>query len=302
MSRIDETALAVARDELIPENARLDGAQVIELDRREDIWTTLRREAEAAAVAEPILASLLHSALIYHNSFGESLAQVLAERLGGEGLSSLMVRDVCMSAIADQPEIARQAERDLRAIRERDPACRTYLHPFLHFKGYAALGTHRISHWLWQHGREQLAFEFQSRMSRMFQVDIHPAATIGSGVFIDHGTGVVIGETAIVGDDCSLLQSVTLGGTGKERGDRHPKIGRGVLIGAGAKVLGNIHVGDEARIGSGSVVLSDVPARCTVVGVPARPVGGQCCPEPAKRMDQIIYPGDASPESPALWI
>jgi len=275
-----------------PDGGRQDLGRVIELERRDELWAILRREAQGAAQDEPILASLLHSTLIYHESFGQSLAQILAQRLDGEGLSALMLRDVFLQAIGDDPTIARAAERDLRAIRERDPSCRSFLHPFLHFKGFAALEAHRIAHWLWGHGRDFLAFELQSRVSRLFQVDIHPAAQIGGGVFIDHGTGIVIGETAVLGDDCSLLQSVTLGGTGKERGDRHPKIGRGVLIGAGAKVLGNIHVGDEARIGSGSVVLDDVPARCTVVGVPARPVSGPCCPEPAKRMDQIILPDD----------
>jgi serine O-acetyltransferase len=264
------------------------GAQIIEWDRREDLWPCLRREADAAANDEPMLASLLHATILYHGSYAASLGHMLSERLGGDGLSPLMLRDVCAAAFEDEPEIVHQAERDLRAVRERDPACRTMLHPFLHFKGFAALETHRVAHYLWTRQRGFLAFELQSRASRLFQVDIHPAAKVGGGVFIDHGTGVVIGETAVVGDDCSLLQGVTLGGTGKERGDRHPKIGRGVLISAGSKVLGNIHIGDEARIGAGSVVLNDVPARCTVVGVPARPVGGNCCPEPAKRMDQIV--------------
>ena len=268
--------------------ASRDGAQIIGLDRRDDLWGNLRREAEAAALDEPGLASLLHATVIYHRSFAETLAHLLSQRLGGDDLSPLMLRDICGTAFDNAPEIVRQAERDLRAVRDRDPACTTFLHPFLHFKGFAALEAHRLAHWLWGQGRTLLAFELQSRVSRLFQVDIHPAAQVGAGVFIDHGTGIVIGETAVVGDDCSLLQSVTLGGTGKERGDRHPKIGRGVLIGAGAKILGNIHVGDEARIGSGSVVLNDVPARCTVVGVPAKPAGGTCCPEPALRMDQMI--------------
>lgn len=269
----------------------LDGAKVIEFDPRDGVWGQLRAEALAAANQEPVLASLLNATVIYHGSFRDALAHMLARTVGSEDLSSLMMHDVCAAAFAADPDIVRQAERDLRAVRERDPACRTYLHPFLHFKGFAALQVHRVAHWLWGEGREMLAFHLQSRTSRLFQVDIHPAARIGGGVFIDHGTGVVIGETAVVGDDCSLLQSVTLGGTGKERGDRHPKIGRGVLISAGAKVLGNIRVGDEARIGAGSVVLEDVPPRCTVVGVPARRVSGPCCPEPAKRMDHMIPEG-----------
>jgi serine O-acetyltransferase len=176
----------------------------------------------------------------------------------------------------------------MRVVRERDPACRTYLQPFLYFKGYGGLQAYRIAHWLWDQQREILAYHLQSRISELFAVDIHPAAHIGAGVFIDHAHGIVIGETAVVEDDVSMLHSVTLGGTGKEQGDRHPKIRRGVMIGAGAKVLGNIEVGEDARIAAGSVVLENVPPRCTVAGVPARPVGGACCEglSPASEMDQ----------------
>ena len=162
------------------------------------------------------------------------------------------------------------------------------LQPFLFFKGFLALQTHRIAHWLWNEGRETLAFHMQSRMSELFQVDIHPATRIGRGVFIDHGTGIVIGETAVIGDDVSMLQGVTLGGTGAERGDRHPKIGKGVLLGAGAKVLGNIEIGDYAKVASGSVVLKPVPPGCTAAGVPARLVNCPTCDEPAKSMDHTL--------------
>jgi serine O-acetyltransferase len=204
-------------------------------------------------------------------------------------MNPLHLREVAQEAYTAEPEIARQAERDMRVVRERDPACRTYLQPFLYYKGYAGLQAYRISNWLWRHEREELAFYLQSRISELFSVDIHPAAKIGAGVFIDHAHGIVIGETAVVEDDVSMLHSVTLGGTGKEKGDRHPKIRRGVLIGAGAKILGNIEVGEEARIASGSVVLTSVPPRCTVAGVPARPVGGVCCEEsPSKKMDQLL--------------
>ena len=267
----------------------VDAGRIVELEHHEGVWPSLRREAVAAAQAEPILVSLLNATVLYHRSFRDALAHHLSARVGGEDLGQLMVRDVCETAFGADPGIVSSAERDLRAVRERDPACRGYLHPFLHYKGFAALQIYRVAHWLWKDGRDLLAQHLQSRSSRLFQVDIHPAARVGSGVFIDHGTGVVIGETAVVGDDCSILQDVTLGGTGKEQGDRHPKIGRGVLISAGAKVLGNIKVGDEARIGAGSVVLTDVPARCTAVGVPAKVVGG-CCPQPAKTMDQVIWP------------
>jgi serine O-acetyltransferase len=207
-------------------------------------------------------------------------------------MSPLQLREVCWEAYEAEPEIALQAARDMRVVRERDPACRTYLQPFLYFKGYAGLQAYRISHWLWKQEREILAYHLQSRISELFSVDIHPAATIGAGVFIDHAHGIVIGETAIVEDDVSMLHSVTLGGTGKEGGNRHPKIRRGVLIGAGAKVLGNIEIGEDARIAAGSVVLDDVKARCTVAGVPARPVGGACSEGvmPAREMDQVFDP------------
>ncbi len=255
------------------------------------VWSQLRVEAMQAAAEEPLLASFLHASILHHERIEDALSYHLASKLGGGDMSTLQLREVCHEAYGAKPEIARQAEHDMRAVRERDPACRTYLQPFLFFKGYGGLQAYRIAHWLWGEERETLAFYLQSRISEIYAVDIHPAARIGAGVFIDHAHGIVIGETAVVEDDVSMLHSVTLGGTGKERGDRHPKIRRGVLIGAGAKVLGNIEVGEEARIASGSVVLADVPARCTVAGVPARPVGGPCCPEtmtPAEAMEHRI--------------
>ena len=195
---------------------------------------------------------------------------------------------MCEDAFARDPEIVAAAEADLLAVAERDPATKGPLQPFLYFKGFQALQGHRVSHWLWKQGRETLAFHFQSRMSELFQVDIHPAARLGRGLFLDHGTGVVIGETATVGDEVSMLHAVTLGGTGAERGDRHPKIGRGVLLGAGAKVLGNIQIGDYAKIASGSVVLKPVPAHCTAAGVPARIVNCPAGEEPARTMDHTL--------------
>ncbi|MEY3259194.1 MAG: serine O-acetyltransferase, partial [Pseudomonadota bacterium] len=191
-------------------------------------------------------------------------------------------------AFASDPSLVTSAEADLRAVFERDPACKGYVQPFLFFKGFQALQTYRVAHWLFGQGRETLAFYLQSRCSELFQVDIHPGAVIGSGVFIDHGTGIVIGETAVVSDEVSMLHGVTLGGTGAERGDRHPKIGRGVLLGAGAKVLGNILVGDYAKIASGSVVLKPVPAHCTAAGVPARLVNCPTGEEPARTMDHTL--------------
>ena len=200
----------------------------------------------------------------------------------------MTLREIAQDAYAADPTLAEIAEDDLRAVFERDPACKGYLQPFLFFKGFLALQTQRVSHRLWNQGRETLAFYLQSRMSELFQVDIHPATRIGRGVFVDHGTGIVIGETAVIGDGVSMLQGVTLGGTGAERGDRHPKIGKGVLLGAGAKVLGNIEIGDYAKIASGSVVLKPVPSGCTAAGVPARLVNCPTCPEPARSMDHTL--------------
>lgn len=249
------------------------------------VWQRLRFDAQQQAQQEPALASYLNATVLNHETFAEALSYQLAQKAGGPDMSALAIREICEEAYAQDTAIVHAAERDLQAVMDRDPATRSTLQPFLFFKGFLALQTHRVGHWLWGQGRETLAFFLQSRMSELYAVDIHPAAPIGAGVFIDHATGIVIGETARVGNDVSMLHGVTLGGTGKVFTDRHPKIGNGVLLGAGSKVLGNITVGDEARVGSGSVVLSDVPARCSVAGVPAKPVGGACM-KPAQTMDQ----------------
>lgn len=252
------------------------------------VWAALRTQAQEAANAEPTLASLLNAVILSHDSLGDALSYQLARKLSDQELRAMSAREFCDAAFADQPDLVRQAEADLKAVFERDPACKSYVQPFLFFKGFQALQTYRVAHWLWGHGRQTLALYLQSRMSEIFQVDIHPAAKIGVGVFLDHGTGVVIGETAVVGDDVSMLHGVTLGGTGAERGDRHPKIGKGVLLGAGAKVLGNIEIGDYAKIASGSVVLKPVPAHCTAAGVPARLVNCPTCDQPARTMDHTL--------------
>jgi serine O-acetyltransferase len=249
------------------------------------IWQKLRFDARQAADQEPALASYLSATVLNHDRFSDALCYQLAQKAGGPDMSAMQVREICEQAYAQDPAIVAAATRDMQAVLDRDPATRSTLQPFLFFKGFLALQTHRVAHWLWGQGRETLAFFLQSRSSELYGVDIHPAVQIGSGVFIDHATSIVIGETARIGDDVSMLQGVTLGGTGKEFTDRHPKIGRGVLLGAGAKVLGNITIGDEARVGSGSVVLQNVPPRCSVAGVPAKPVGGACM-EPSKSMDQ----------------
>ncbi|MDB5476541.1 MAG: cysE [Phenylobacterium sp.] len=252
------------------------------------VWASLRNEAAAVAKQESALASVVAATILNHDELGDALSYQLARKLGDQELRGMTIRDICDEAYQSHPELLSIAEDDLKAVFERDPACKGYVQPFLFFKGFQALQTQRVAHWLWGEGRETLAFYLQSRMSELFQVDIHPATRIGRGVFVDHGTGIVIGETAVIGDDVSMLQGVTLGGTGAERGDRHPKIGKGVLLGAGAKVLGNIEIGDYAKIASGSVVLRPVPAGCTAAGVPARLVNCPTCDEPAKSMDHTL--------------
>ncbi len=262
--------------------------EVIEPASPPPVWAALRSEAFAAARSESALASLLAAVILNHKNLGDALSYQLARKLGDQELRAMSLRDICEEAYAKDPSLVEIAGADLQAVFERDPACKGYVQPFLFFKGYLALQTQRVAHWLWGQGRETLALYLQSRMSELFQVDIHPATRIGRSIFLDHGTGIVIGETAVIGDDCSLLQGVTLGGTGAERGDRHPKIGRGVLLGAGAKVLGNIEIGDYAKVASGSVVLKPVPAGCTAAGVPARLVNCPTCPEPARSMDHTL--------------
>ncbi len=252
------------------------------------VWSILRQEAQQIARTEPTLASLMSAVILRHANLGEALSYQLARKLGDQELRALSVRELVQEAHAAAPAIVEFAEADMRAFLERDPACKGYVQPLLYFKGFLALQTHRVAHWTWNEGREALALYLQSRVSELFQLDIHPAAAIGPGAFLDHGTGVVIGETATIGENVSMLHGVTLGGTGAERGDRHPKIGNGVLLGAGAKVLGNITVGDYAKIASGSVVLKSVPAHCTAAGVPARLINCPTCEEPAKTMDHTL--------------
>ncbi|MEM9839479.1 MAG: serine O-acetyltransferase [Pseudomonadota bacterium] len=250
----------------------------------DSVWSRMRVEAATDAASEPILASFLSATILNHRNFTSALSYRLAQKLSDAEMNAMLWRDVAEDAYEDNPGIVSAALADIQAYVDRDPATRSTCQPFLYFKGYQAIQAHRISHWLWKEGREALAFYLQSRMSELFQVDIHPAARLGQGLFFDHATGIVIGETAVVGDNCSLLHSVTLGGTGKEKHERHPKIGNGVLIGAGAKVLGNIEVGDGAKVASGSVVTKPVRPFCTVAGVPAVPVG-QCAEAAGETMD-----------------
>ncbi len=252
------------------------------------VWDTIVADAHAMVGDEPTLTSMIVSCVLNHDSFEVALAHRLAERLDHADVSADLIRQAFDDVLARHPDIGLAARADVAATLERDPACLRAIEPLLYFKGFQAIQTHRFAHALFNEGRRDLALYLQSRSSQVFQVDINPKVSIGRGIMLDHGTGVVVGETASIGDHVSILQGVTLGGTGKENGDRHPKIGTGVLIGAGAKILGNIHVGECARIAAGSVVLKDVPTRKTVAGVPAKVVGEAGCSQPAQVMDQMI--------------
>ncbi|WGL18013.1 serine O-acetyltransferase [Microbulbifer bruguierae] len=248
----------------------------------------MREEAAVAASSEPVLASYFHNTVLRHATLDRALAYQLASVLDHPALTATALQEVIASALADDPGISRCMQADICAWYDRDPACDQYLTPFLYFKGFHALQSHRIAHWLWRNGRQTLALYFQSRVSEQFAVDIHPAASFGSGIMIDHATGLVVGETCVVEDDVSILHSVTLGGSGSGGGDRHPKIGRGVMIGAGAKVLGPVKIGEGVKIAAGSLVLAEVPAHATVAGVPARVVAAKTAAAPAYTMDQTL--------------
>ena len=256
------------------------------LSGAEDLWHMMRSEADAKATQEPILGSYFHATILNHPTFGSALSFRLASKLDNPMLPTMLIRDVIKEAMSDDPDILRAAEIDMLAIFARDPACEDLTTPFLFYKGFHALQAHRVANWLWQQGRRTLAQFFQSQISVTLGVDIHPAAEIGSGVMLDHATGIVVGETAVIEDDVSILHAVTLGGTGKASGDRHPKIRRGVLLAAGCKVIGNIEVGEGAKVGAGSVVLDNVPPHATVAGVPARIVGRTAEAIPSHDMNQ----------------
>jgi len=253
-----------------------------------DVWHSVREEAVAAIEHDRVMGDGIRDTVLQHDNFGDALAHRLARKLADYAISIEMLEGMLCEALSADPGIEEAALTDLTAVRDRDPACPDLLTPFLFFKGYQALQAYRFSHWLWKRGRIHLASHIQSRSSEVFAVDIHPAARLGQGLLLDHGTGLVVGETAVIDDDVSMLQGVTLGGTGKQCGDRHPKIRRGVLIGAGAKILGGITVGEGAKVGAGSIVLDNVPAYTTVVGNPARQVGLRHTGMPALTMDQSL--------------
>ncbi|MBN8534569.1 MAG: serine O-acetyltransferase [Rhizobiales bacterium] len=252
------------------------------------VWSKLRAEAEAVRSSEPSLAGMVLASILQQPSLEAAVAHRIAERLDHRDLSATLIRQAFSELVSASADFSETLRADIVAVLDRDPACERVIEPVLYFKGFHALQTHRLAHWLWQGGRRDFALLLQSISSAALQVDIHPAAKFGKGIFLDHATGIVIGETAAVDDNVSILQGVTLGGTGKEDGDRHPKVRRGVMIGSGAKVLGNIEVGHCARVAAGSVVLKEVPPCTTVAGVPAKVVGEAGCAEPARAMDQLI--------------
>ena len=252
------------------------------------VWDRITEEARDAVSDEPLMGGLVHACILHHKSIEKALSYRVAAKLASNEMSMVVLREIADQAYAEAPELVEAARADLVAVFERDPACHRLLQPILYFKGYQAMQGYRIGHWLWENGNRDLAYFFQMRISEIFGIDIHPAARIGKGIMIDHAHSIVIGETAVVGDNVSMLHSVTLGGTGKEEEDRHPKIEDGVLIGAGAKVLGNIRIGHCSRIAAGSVVLSDVPPCKTVAGIPAKIVGEAGCDQPAISMNHML--------------
>jgi serine O-acetyltransferase len=252
------------------------------------LWDSIRSQTRKQAEQEPVLASFLYATILNHDTLEAALSFHLANKLDSPALPAMLVREVIEQALEADPDITQAVRADLQAVSERDSACCSLVTPFLFFKGFHALQAYRVAHWLWKQKRNSLALFLQNRISCVFAVDIHPAARIGKGIMFDHATGIVIGETAVVEDNVSIMQSVTLGGTGKEHGDRHPKVRSGVLISAGAKVLGNIEIGECAKVGAGSVVLKDVAPRTTVAGVPAKEVSVNTCTKPAQEMNHSL--------------
>ncbi len=264
------------------------GAKIIGLADSDPLFDRIQADAENIVRQSPELANLVLTTVIHQPSFEAAVVQRIATRLDHDDLPARLMVRLFSEIVAQDRSIVDAFRSDILAVFDRDPACTRLIEPLLYFKGFHALQTHRMAHALWRSGRHDLALYLQSRSSNVFQTDINPAAPFGKGIFLDHATGLVVGQTAVIDDDVSILQDVTLGGTGKETGDRHPKIRHGVLIGAGAKVLGNIEIGHCSRIAAGSVVLASVPPKKTVVGIPGRVVGEAGCAEPARSMDQII--------------
>jgi serine O-acetyltransferase len=268
--------------------AQMQTRSAVVLDKVDPVWARIRTEAEEVTRREPELTTFMYENILHHDSLEDAVAHRVAQRLDHPDVSADLIRQAFSEAIEDQPALGEMFRADIVATIDRDPATTRFCEPVLYYKGFHAIQTHRLAHWLLGKGRKDFALYLQSRSSAVFQCDINPAARIGRGIFLDHATGLVVGETAEIDDDCSILHDVTLGGTGKEHEDRHPKIRRGVMIGAGAKILGNIEVGHCARVAAGSVVIKAVPNNVTVAGVPAKVVGEAGCSEPSRTMDQML--------------
>jgi serine O-acetyltransferase len=262
------------------------------LDKVDPVWGRIRDEAEEAVRREPELSTFIYSTILHHDSLEAAVVHRVSQRLDHPDVPSELIRQVYEEALESDPSIGLAFRADIVATFDRDPATHRFLEPVLYFKGFHAVQTHRLAHWLWHKERKDFAYYLQSRSSAVFQTDIHPAAPIGRGICLDHATGLVVGETAVIEDDVSILHGVTLGGTGEEYSERHPKIRRGVMLGAGAKIIGNIEIGHCARVAAGSVVLKPVPHNTTVAGVPARVIGEAGCPEPSRTMDQFFQDKD----------
>jgi len=255
---------------------------------RHPVWRELQEQAGNLARDEPLLRSYYHSSVLNHSSLEHALAYVLAEKLNSSTVSELALNDVFNQCLIEHPTVVDSVVLDLIAYFERDPACDNYCKPFLHYKGFQATQAYRFAHLLWEDGRTALARYIQSQSSRVFGVDIHPAAKIGYGLMLDHASDIVIGETAEVGNNVSMLHGVSLGGSGASSGKRHPVVGDGVMVSCGAQLLGRIHIGEGVRIGGGSLILESVPAHVTVVGVPANIVGKPDTEFPSLSMDQTV--------------
>lgn len=252
------------------------------------VWKAVRDEAQAIIENEPVMSTFIYTTILNHFSLEDAVIQRVSDRLSSAEVPGGLIRQSFQEMLLDWPQWGEYLRSDIAAVYDRDPACQRFVDPILYFKGFQAIQTHRLAQWCSSSGRRDFALYLQSRSSEVFQTDINPAVTMGKGIFLDHATGVVIGETAAIGDNVSILHNVTLGGTGKDKGDRHPKIGCGVLLGAGAKILGNIKVGDCSRIAAGSLVLKDVPSKVTIAGIPGKVVGVAGCSEPSRSMDQIL--------------
>ncbi|MCF6321215.1 MAG: serine O-acetyltransferase [Rhizobiaceae bacterium] len=252
------------------------------------VWKAVRDEAGEIIKREPVMSTFVYTTILNHFSLEDAVIQRISDRLSSIEVPGGLIRQIFQNMLSDWPNWGEYLRSDLAAVYDRDPACHRFVDPILYFKGFHALQTHRLAKWCHENDRRDFALYLQSRSSEVFQTDINPAVKMGKGIFIDHATGVVIGETATIGDNVSILHNVTLGGTGKDIGDRHPKIGNGVLLGAGAKILGNIKVGQCSRIAAGSLVLKNVPPKVTIAGIPGKVVGVAGCAEPSRTMDQIL--------------